>query len=327
MSAEYNRLQTTRSGFFVIENDAFDFLSSRLGFMAWAVYTALCRFAAPGNTCNPSVATIARRLGVSRQTVHIALNRLEEYRVIRREHRFREDGGQDSNLYIITPMRELLPAKTDQHEGDDEPEPTPEPEHAPEPAPEPQAALESAPEPADEFKLKFGDVEQLKLFGRKKRKQAKTGTTRARTANYYSEVVRVLTNAGLNVEASVVVSCLPFWKKAREGMPDLNIPGKDAEALEKEFLELRQVVPSLGLRQYLANPEGARLQAEIRRERAQRAPQVQPVPEPTAASAGSPASHRLYRPPEQDEPPASPESIKAILDETRRKLAAQGGNA
>jgi len=221
-------------------------------------------------------------------------------------------------------MRELLPAKTDQHEGDDEPEPEPEP--TPEPTPESQSALESAPEPATGPTLKFGDVEQLKLFGRKKRKQAKTGTADARKPNYYSEVARVLVNAGLSVEANTVESCLPFWKKAREGMPDLNIPGKDAEALEKEFLELRQAVPSLGLRQYLANPEGARLQAEIRRERAQRAPQVQPVPEPTAASAGSPASHRLYRPPEQDEAPASREQVKAILDETRRKLAAQGGN-
>ena len=51
----------------------------------------------------PSVKTLAGRLRCSVRTVQYALRGLERKRLIERQHTFRPDGGQMSNVYLIGP--------------------------------------------------------------------------------------------------------------------------------------------------------------------------------------------------------------------------------
>lgn len=88
-------------------------------------------------TCFPAISTIAEQLHISVSTVKRALKELEQAGFLRRDPRWRDNGGQSSNLYTLD-----TPAET--------PEPGPAPESAPEderqapaPAPAPVAAQPS----------------------------------------------------------------------------------------------------------------------------------------------------------------------------------------
>ena len=57
----------------------------------------------PTSPIIPSVKTLAGRLRCSVRTVQYALRGLERKRLIERQHTFRPDGGQMSNVYLIGP--------------------------------------------------------------------------------------------------------------------------------------------------------------------------------------------------------------------------------
>lgn len=52
-------------------------------------------------TCFPSISTIARETGLSERTVQRALKELCAEGYISRRPRFRKNGGQSSNLYVL----------------------------------------------------------------------------------------------------------------------------------------------------------------------------------------------------------------------------------
>lgn len=73
-----------------------------VGPSAFLVYATLVWMSGQRRSCFPSVATIAKKTGMSARTVGTAINRLEELGLIERHHREDADGGQSSNQYVIT---------------------------------------------------------------------------------------------------------------------------------------------------------------------------------------------------------------------------------
>ena len=68
---------------------------------ARSVYIYLCDRAGNGADCWPSVRTIASDLQLSRSTVKRALNDLVKAGLIEKEARYRENGSNTSNRFII----------------------------------------------------------------------------------------------------------------------------------------------------------------------------------------------------------------------------------
>jgi len=76
--------------------------SSELPHRAVAVFMYLRdRCDKDGKWCYPAIGTIARELKLSRSTVKRALADLEISGHIRKEQRWRENGGKSSNLYYV----------------------------------------------------------------------------------------------------------------------------------------------------------------------------------------------------------------------------------
>ena len=65
------------------------------------VYRYLCERANKKRLCFPSIKTIAKDLHISTSTVKRALNELDEAGFIQREHRWRDNGGNTSDIYIL----------------------------------------------------------------------------------------------------------------------------------------------------------------------------------------------------------------------------------
>lgn len=66
-----------------------------------SVYCCLKDHANKQSQCWPSLATIARETGLSRSTVKRALADLEHAGYVKKEQRWRENGGKSSLLYTI----------------------------------------------------------------------------------------------------------------------------------------------------------------------------------------------------------------------------------
>lgn len=75
--------------------------SSELPHRARAVYMYLHDRADKDGKCYPAIGTIARELKLSRSTVKRAIADLEKSGCLRKEQRWRENGGKSSNLYYI----------------------------------------------------------------------------------------------------------------------------------------------------------------------------------------------------------------------------------
>ena len=69
---------------------------------ARAVYMYLKDRAGKGQDCWPAVNTIAANLQLSRSTVKRAIADLEKSGYLRREQRWRENGGKSSNMFYLT---------------------------------------------------------------------------------------------------------------------------------------------------------------------------------------------------------------------------------
>lgn len=75
--------------------------NSELPHRAKSVYMYLHDRADKDGKCYPAIGTIARELNLSRSTVKRALTDLEIQGYLRKEQRWRENGGKSSNLYFL----------------------------------------------------------------------------------------------------------------------------------------------------------------------------------------------------------------------------------
>lgn len=75
--------------------------SSELPHRAVAVYMYLRDRCDKDGKCYPAIGTIARELKLSRSTVKRALADLEQSGRLRKEQRWRENGGKSSNLFYL----------------------------------------------------------------------------------------------------------------------------------------------------------------------------------------------------------------------------------
>lgn len=75
--------------------------TSELPHRARAVYMYLHDRADKDGKCYPAIGTIARELKLSRSIVKRAITDLEQSGRLRKEQRWRENGGKSSNLYFI----------------------------------------------------------------------------------------------------------------------------------------------------------------------------------------------------------------------------------
>lgn len=74
---------------------------SELPHRAKSVFMYLHDRADKEGKCYPAIGTIARELNLSRSTVKRALADLEKSNYLRKEQRWRENGGKSSNLYFL----------------------------------------------------------------------------------------------------------------------------------------------------------------------------------------------------------------------------------
>lgn len=75
--------------------------STNLPHRAIAVYMYLRDRADKNGQCFPAISTIASDLKMSKSTVKRALSDLEKAHYIRRERRYRQSGGNSTNLYFV----------------------------------------------------------------------------------------------------------------------------------------------------------------------------------------------------------------------------------
>ncbi len=75
--------------------------TSELPHRARSVYMYLRDHTDKDGKCYPAIGTIARELKLSRSTVKRAIADLEQSGRLRKEQRWRENGGKSSNLYYI----------------------------------------------------------------------------------------------------------------------------------------------------------------------------------------------------------------------------------
>lgn len=75
--------------------------STDLPHRAIAVYMYLRDRAGKDGLCYPAVSTIAPDLKMSKSTVKRALSDLEKAQYIRHERRYRQSGGNSTNLYFV----------------------------------------------------------------------------------------------------------------------------------------------------------------------------------------------------------------------------------
>lgn len=78
-----------------------EIFSTNLPHRAIAVYMYLRDRADKNGQCFPAISTIASDLKMSKSTVKRALSDLEKAHYIRHERRYRQSGGNSTNLYFV----------------------------------------------------------------------------------------------------------------------------------------------------------------------------------------------------------------------------------
>ncbi|PHC21701.1 helix-turn-helix domain-containing protein [Bacillus wiedmannii] len=96
-----------RRGFFIIDNEIVD--DTRLTHKEMAIYMVLCRHLnQETGSCFPSLSTIGKKVGMSKNTIIKSLNLLIECGYVFKEKRNGEDGGHASNVYYINDISTLV---------------------------------------------------------------------------------------------------------------------------------------------------------------------------------------------------------------------------
>lgn len=75
--------------------------ASELPHRAVVIYMYLHDRADREGKCYPAIGTIAKELKLSRSTVKRAIQDLERTEHLRKENRWRENGGKSSNMYYV----------------------------------------------------------------------------------------------------------------------------------------------------------------------------------------------------------------------------------
>lgn len=78
-----------------------EIFSTNLPHRAISVYMYLRDRADKNGQCFPAISTIASDLKMSKSTVKRALSDLEKAHYIRHERRYRQSGGNSTNLYFV----------------------------------------------------------------------------------------------------------------------------------------------------------------------------------------------------------------------------------
>ncbi|PEU21531.1 DNA replication protein [Bacillus wiedmannii] len=95
-----------RRGFFMIDNEIVD--DTRLTHKEMAVYMVLCRHLnQETGSCFPSLPTIGKKVGMSKNTVIKALNTLIEIGYVTKEKRSSKEQGDMSNVYYVNDVHDL----------------------------------------------------------------------------------------------------------------------------------------------------------------------------------------------------------------------------
>ncbi|PEY19548.1 DNA replication protein [Bacillus anthracis] len=95
-----------RRGFFMIDNEIVD--DARLSHKEMAVYMVLCRHLnQETGSCFPSLPTIGKKVGMSKNTVIKALNTLIEIGYVTKEKRSSKEQGDMSNVYYVNDVHYL----------------------------------------------------------------------------------------------------------------------------------------------------------------------------------------------------------------------------
>ncbi|PEL63247.1 helix-turn-helix domain-containing protein [Bacillus wiedmannii] len=95
-----------RRGFFMIDNEIVD--DTRLTHKEMAVYMILCRHLnQETGSCFPSLPTIGKKVGMSKNTVIKALNTLIEIGYVTKEKRSSKEQGDMSNVYYVNDVHDL----------------------------------------------------------------------------------------------------------------------------------------------------------------------------------------------------------------------------
>lgn len=114
-----------RENFFIIDNDFIELYAKHLGVFSVAVYSCLSKYA-DGKTgrCWPSMVTIAEKLKIHRRTVTKALNKLQEFNVIRITRGIdRKLRKRKNNVYQLVPKelwKDLPEEEYDDHNNNDD---------------------------------------------------------------------------------------------------------------------------------------------------------------------------------------------------------------
>ena len=83
-----------------IDNDIIDDYLPQIGTYGFTIYSVIKRHLnQKSGQCNPSYATIARKIGIDRGTVIRYVKKLKALGLISPDMRFKEDGSQSSNQY------------------------------------------------------------------------------------------------------------------------------------------------------------------------------------------------------------------------------------
>src|SRR6516164_5711101 len=94
-----------------IENSVIDDMA-HIGVYGYAVYSMIKRHLNHKTTqCNPSYATIARKIGIDRGTVIRYVKKLKALHLISPLLRFKEDGSPTSNQYNFQGTQKDIPSK------------------------------------------------------------------------------------------------------------------------------------------------------------------------------------------------------------------------
>jgi len=87
-----------------IENSIIDEYLPQIGPYGFTIYIVIKRHLnQKSGQCNPSYATIARKIGIDRGTVIRYVKKLKALGLISPDLRFKEDGSQSSNQYNFSP--------------------------------------------------------------------------------------------------------------------------------------------------------------------------------------------------------------------------------
>ena len=87
-----------------IDNEIIDDYLPRIGTYGYTIYSVIKRHLnQKSGQCNPSYATIARKIGIDRGTVIRYVKKLKALGLIAPDLLFKEDGSQSSNQYNFSP--------------------------------------------------------------------------------------------------------------------------------------------------------------------------------------------------------------------------------